>query len=161
MKKRTAIIGALVSLLPLGQPWVIGTSAVLTSAGMIFAIPDKAQAESAEFYFKRAFKKENAGDYAGAILDYTKAIEEYTMSKENLASAYGNRGMAKDNNGDTYGAISDLNKAIKIDPTMLKYRSRGIAKWKIRDMKGACADWRETASLSPNDAAAQWVRNQC
>ena len=49
MKKRTAVIGALVSLLPLGQPLFIGTGAVLTSAAVMIAVPEKAKAESAFF----------------------------------------------------------------------------------------------------------------
>ena len=31
----------------------------------------------------------------------------------------------------------------------------------IGDLVGACADWRKTVSLSPNDDAANWVRDQC
>ena len=62
MKKRTAAIGALVSLMSIGQPVVSGTGAVLISAGMMLAIPDKAQAESADFYFKRAYNKAEEKD---------------------------------------------------------------------------------------------------
>ena len=57
MKKRTAVIGALVSLLPLGQPLVIGTGAALTSAGVILTVPEKAKAESAVFYYNRGIDK--------------------------------------------------------------------------------------------------------
>ena len=41
------------------------------------------------------------------------------------------------------------------------YKNRGIAKENIGDLKGACADWRQTVFLYPNDAAASWVRDQC
>ncbi len=160
MKKRITAIAAALSLMPLGQSFLIGTGAALTSTAVMLSVPQRVKAESAEFYFKRAFAKEEAGDYSGAILDYTKAIEEYTMSEENLATSYGNRGMVKDKIGDTYGAISDLNKAIKIDPSRNKYRGRGIAKERIGDMKGACADWRKASSLG-DEEAAKWVRNQC
>ena len=44
MKKRTAIIGALVSLLPVGQPLVIGTGAVLTSTAVMVSIPAEVNA---------------------------------------------------------------------------------------------------------------------
>tara|TARA_B100000700_G_scaffold314504_1_gene401182 strand:+ start:2700 stop:2879 length:180 start_codon:yes stop_codon:yes gene_type:complete len=57
MKKRTAVIGALVSLLPLGQPLVIGTGAALTITVMMFSVPEKAHAESVDFYFNRGIKK--------------------------------------------------------------------------------------------------------
>ena len=91
MKKRTALIAALVSLMPLGQPLVIGTSAALTSAVVILSVPEKTQAESAVFYYNRGNDKANAGDYSGAISDYNKAIE----INPKHAFAYINRGIAK------------------------------------------------------------------
>ena len=45
MKKRTAVIGVLVSLLPIGQPLVIGTGAVLTSAAVMLSAPEKVNAQ--------------------------------------------------------------------------------------------------------------------
>ena len=75
MKKCTAIIGALVSLLPLGQPLVIGTGAALTSAAVILSVPEKVQAESADFYIDRGIEKGKSGDYYGAISDFNQAIK--------------------------------------------------------------------------------------
>ena len=66
MKNRTALIGTFLSLLPLGQPLVVGTGAVFTSSAVILSTPEKARAESADFYFNRGLNKENAGDYSGA-----------------------------------------------------------------------------------------------
>ena len=40
------------------------------------------------------------------------------------------------------------------------YFSRGAAKEVIRDMKGACEDWRKASSLGDKDAASL-VENQC
>ena len=45
MSKRTALIAAFVSLMPMGQTVLIGTGAVLTSAGMMLAIPEKIHAQ--------------------------------------------------------------------------------------------------------------------
>ena len=110
MKKRTAVIGALVSLLPLGQPHVIVTGAAFTSSALMLATSKKAKAENAEFHLKRAIKKGNEEDW--------------------------------------YGSISEFNKAIKINPKDGSlYWGRGIAKWFIDDMKGACSDWRKASSL--------------
>ena len=93
MKKRTAVLGALVSLLPIGQPLVIGTGAVLTSAAVMLSVPEKANAESSAFYINRGNEKYQSGDYYGAISDYNKAIEINPRD----ADAYYNRGIAKDN----------------------------------------------------------------
>ncbi len=157
MKKRTAIIGTLVSLLPMGQPLVIGTGTVLTSAAVMLTAPEIAKAESAEFYFQRAYKKGEEGDYSGAIVDYNKAIEINPKD----ADAYYNRGNAKDELGDYSGAIVDYNKAIEINPKDADaYKNRGNSKELIEDMKGACSDWRKASELGDEDAA-QWVKNEC
>ncbi len=157
MKKRTAIIGALMSLVPFGQPLVIGTGAALTNAAVMLSFSETAQAESAIFYYNRGIDKKDSGDYYGAISDYTKAIE----INPRYAEAYNNRGSVKDNLEDYYGAISDYNKAIEINPRLaVAYGNRGIAKKRIGDILGACADWRQSASLGKENAA-RWVRNQC
>ena len=49
MKKRTAVIGALVSLLPMGQPLVIGGGAALTSAAVMLSVPEKVNAQTKNF----------------------------------------------------------------------------------------------------------------
>ena len=158
MKKRTAFIGAILSLIPLGQPLIIKTGLVLSTTGFLLSISEKVNAESANFYFNRAFDKGKNGDYYGAISDYTKAIEINTKKDE----AYYNRGNRKLHLKDYYGAISDYTKAIKINPNdKSAYKNRGIAKQKIGDLNGACSDWRQTVFLFPNDAAAKWVRDQC
>ncbi len=226
MKKRTAVIGALLSLLPLGQPLVIGTGAVLTSALVILSVPVKVNAESSDFYYERGLNKIKSGDFNAAISNFNKAIEKNPRD----ADAYINRGYAKHQSGDLYGAISDFNKAIEIDPrdaisynnlgwskndlkdyqgaifdlnraieinpkygnafynrgrskyylndaygaisdfnTAIKYQPtrlehvygfRGIAKERIGDIEGACADWRKASSLG-DDKSSKWVRNQC
>ncbi len=45
MQKRTALIGTLVSLLPIGQPLVIGTGTALTSAAVMLTVPKKVNAQ--------------------------------------------------------------------------------------------------------------------
>ena len=157
MKKRTAIIGALVSLLPLGQPLLIGTGVVLTSAVVMLTVPEKAKAESAVFYYNRGIDKYNAGDSYGAITDYNRAIE----INPRYANAYHNRGVAKRKLGDNYGAIADYTKAIDINPNYRSaYKNLGIVKEDIGDLQGACSDWRDASYLGDEDAV-YWVINQC
>ena len=57
MKKRTAFIGAILSLIPLGQPLLIKTGVVLSSTGLMIALPKKVNAETSTFYFNRAYNK--------------------------------------------------------------------------------------------------------
>ena len=110
MKKRTAIIGALVALLPIGQPLMIGTGAALTSAALMVSIPEKANAESAQFYLGRGFNKGESGDWYGAISDFTKALE-MNPSREMRALIIFGRGAAKEQIGNIKSACSDWRKA--------------------------------------------------
>ena len=109
MKKRIAIIAALTSVLPMGQPLIIGTGAALTSAVMIFNIPEEANAGNNDFYYNRGIRKYDRGDYYGAIADYTKSIE---ISPE--ADVYINRSLLKETMGDLYGACFDAKKAVNL-----------------------------------------------
>ena len=118
MKKRAAIIGALVSLMPLGQSLVIRTGAVLTSALAILAVPETAQAETAEFYINRGIAKDDLKDHSGAIADFNRAIE----INPRYADAYLNRGIAKKEVGDMKGACADWRKASKLG-------DQNTAKW--------------------------------
>tara|TARA_Y100001968_G_C19128618_1_gene605550 strand:+ start:225 stop:701 length:477 start_codon:yes stop_codon:yes gene_type:complete len=157
MKKRTAIIGALVSLLPTGQLPVIGTGAVITSAAVMLAVSKEAYAESAVSYAKSAFQNYKDENYSDALVDINKAIN---LDSDNLVY-YGMRGGIKSRLGDYYGTISDYNKVLRLGPEDDYYfKWRGFAKERIGDIKGACADWRKASSLGDKDAA-KWVRNQC
>ena len=75
MKKRTAFIGAILSLIPFWQPLLIKTGIALVTAKIVIFNSDWAIAETAEFYFKLGNQKLDSEDYKGAISDYTKAIK--------------------------------------------------------------------------------------
>ena len=47
-----------------------------------------------------------------------------------------------------------------IDNKIGAYVNRGISKEKLRDMSGACSDWRKASYLG-DDEAKNWVRQQC
>ena len=110
MKKRTAVIGALVSLLPLGQPLVIGTGSVLTSSAIMLFVPEQAKAENAIVYYNRGIDAQESDDHYGAISDFNNAIE----IDPNYAWAYTNRGISKRQIGDNKGACNDYKKAISL-----------------------------------------------
>ena len=67
----TAFAAAVALLLPIGRPLLVGlTPAVGIGAGLLSA--QTAYAQTAEDWFESAFKKYKAGNYQGAINDYTK-----------------------------------------------------------------------------------------
>ena len=121
MKKRTAFIGAILSLIPLGNPLILKTSLVLSLTGLMLSVPEKINAETFEYYFKLAYEKGLKGDYYGAISDYTKAIEINPKKMK----AYGNRGISKEKIGDLEGACNDWRKASSLG-------DERAAKW-VRD----------------------------
>ena len=76
MSRRTTAIAAALSVLALGSPLITANANPL-----------------ARQYFDQGIEKYDAGNYQGAILDYTKAIE----IDPNNANAYVNRGITKMN----------------------------------------------------------------
>ena len=139
MKKRTAFIGLILSLMPFGYPLCVKTGFILSTTGLMFFAPVKVNAETSNFYFDRGLEKGIKGDHYGAISDYTKAIE----LNPNFSVAFYNRGWNKTQLKDYYGAISDYNRAIEIDPSdPYSYIFSGYAKLNLDDINGACFDWK-------------------
>ena len=156
MKKRTAVIGVLVSLLPFGQPLLIGTVAVLTSAAVMLTVPNQAKAESAVSYFNQGNFKFKVEDYYGAIADYSKAIE----IDPRYVKAYYNRGLSKERLEDYEAAIADYSKAIEIDPKFNDaYYNRGSVKDNLEDYYGAIADYSKAIEINPSYAKP--YNNRC
>ena len=151
MKKRTAFIGAILSLIPLGQPLLIKTGLFLTSSAILLSVSENAYARDASYYFDRAFDKAENGNHKGAISDYTKSIE----LDPNESVSYYNRALSKYDMEDFYGAISDNTKAIKIDPEYADaYYNRALAKEGIEDYSGAISDYTKTIEIDSNYAGA-------
>jgi tetratricopeptide (TPR) repeat protein len=74
-------------------------------------------------WFNRGASRYSKGDYAGAVSDYTRAIE---LDPRN-AVAYSNRGNARRANGDLAGAMNDYDQALILDPRCaLALLNRGI-----------------------------------
>ena len=162
MKKRTAFIGAILSLLPLGQPLLIKTGLFLSSFAVTLSLPVKVIAESADEYFDNAFEMGESGNHKGAILNYTKVIE----LEPNNYIAYMNRGWNKAQLGDYYaaiedhkGAISDFTKAIEIDPKdSIPYLNRGLSQSNLGDEYAAISDYNKAIALNPQYLKAYYNR---
>ncbi len=109
-------------------------------------------ANQSKVYFKHALEKNKGRNYAGAIQDYTKAIE----SDSKNVMAYLGRGIAKGELLDWKGAIQDYDKVILLNPTGNKigvaYLARGVAKNKLDDKKGSLQDLKKAAQLGEKDA---------
>ena len=148
MKKRTALIGVFASLMPIVQILIIGTGAYISSTVFMTAFPLKVNAETAQFYLRRADEKFNRKDYYAAISDYTRVIEiGYSVSYP-----IRRRGRAKYYLGDFSGALSDFNQAIKKEPgNIFNYQFRGDTKADMGDNYGAISDYSRAIEIDPND----------
>ncbi len=168
MKKRTAVIAWSVVTL-LGAPLITGCSPQMimrVSEGLSESVEgikrrikkpsqnnvsNGEDTESDDFYFNRAYKKAEQGDYYGAISDYNKAIE---INPSN-AIAYHNRGSAKENLGDAKGALNDYEKALSIDPNRyLSLQGIGSTKNRMGDHYGAISAYNQSIKLNPRNAMA-------
>ena len=144
MKKRTAFIGAILSLLPLGQPLLFKSSVLLSASGIILSFPEKANARDAAFYIIRGEKKLKSNNYYGAIKDFSRAIEIDPYN----GLAYDYRGLSKWNIQDLEGALYDFNKAIEIEPyNGAPYNNRGMVLNAMGDSYLACQDFKKAVSL--------------
>ena len=130
MKKRSAFLAAILSLIPFGSPLFIKTGAVFSTAGIILSVTDKAQADAGTFYYNQGVDKQDAGDDYGAIDDYTKAIEINPIDD----SAYHNRAVSWERLGECYMAIADYLRALEIKPDRANsYHGLGYCKSKLGD----------------------------
>ena len=152
----TAFAAALALFMPIGRPLLVGlTPAVGIGAGLLST--HIAYAQTADDWSESAFKKYNAGNYQGAVADYTKAIEINPSD----ADWYSFRGFAKSQLEDYKGAIDDYTKAIEIDPLdQYFYIGRAANKVFLGDPQGSCSDLRKAADLG-HTYAIEWVRKQC
>ena len=131
MKKRTAFIGAILSLIPFGQPLIIKTGFFVSNVGFILSIPDEAKAK------------------------------EISPEDEELAFDYYIDGSIKFFDEDYKGAIADFNKALELTPNDLDtIAARGIAKEAMGDLKGACDDFKK-ASQSGDKDYIKWAKEVC
>ena len=130
MSRRTTAIAAALSVLALGSPLITANANPL-----------------ARQYFDQGIEKYDSGNYQGAILDYTKAIE----IDPNNANAFVNRGIAKgDSKKGFLDAISDFSKAIAIDPKYAPaYYNRGRVKFNMEDFLGAISDYSKAIENNP------------
>ena len=140
MTRRTIAIAAALSVIATGSPLIAARANPLATQ-----------------HFNQGNEKYEAGNYQGAIDDWSKAIEVNPQG----AGSYYNRGIAKDKLGDYQGAIADLTKTIEINPQYVDaYLNRGVARELVNDLEGACNDWRKAAGLGLKEPA-EWVKKQC
>jgi tetratricopeptide (TPR) repeat protein len=108
----------------------------------------KADPTNVDAYVGRGDLRETAGNYDGAIADYTRAIELLPLG---AYAALVGRGDAMQAKGASDAAIADYDRAIDLCPTKgVAYNSRAIVKQAKGDYDGAIADYSLAIDLDPD-----------
>lgn len=107
-------------------------------------------------FFERALFKHDSEDLAGAIKDYTEALQ----LDPTMLTAYNYRGDAKRYSEDIEGALADFNEAIRIAPEDEEaYIHRANLRADFQnDRAGAIADYSQAIQLNPDKATAYCER---
>lgn len=101
---------------------------------------------AAQGYFERAWKKDDAKDYAGAVSNCTEAIRLYP----DFAEAYNGRAIAYYRLQTYANMLADFEEAVRLDPHSDELRSNlGLARLHQRDFAGAIADCTQAIEMNP------------
>ncbi|MBI5209162.1 MAG: protein kinase [Elusimicrobia bacterium] len=113
--------------------------------------PKKGPPSPAELAAEAARRKLRAGDFTGAIVDLTRAIQ---LDPRNPAF-WRMRAEASNRSGHHRAAAEDADRALSLDPDdPLALLERAYARLEQGDPAGALADARRAAELSPGNALA-------
>ena len=163
MKKPTAFIGAILSLIPLGQPLLIKTGVVLSTAGLIISFLEKAQAESASNYYQLGRNDFTKGNFYQAISNFNKALK----IKPDFAQVYISSCGAKINIGMYADALKDCDKALSISKSNKSgyidkatlFANRCGAKLHVGDLYEAIFDCNKALEVDPRKSLAFYNRS--
>ncbi|WAL60393.1 tetratricopeptide repeat protein [Thermocoleostomius sinensis] len=113
------------------------------------------RSDDAFTYLNRGLERAASGDYAGAIDQFTQAIE----LDPDFAPAYGSRGLVRAASGDMEGAILDYSRAIELDPNdAIAYGGRGVAHAETGEYEAALEDLSRSIELDPTFALTYYNR---
>ncbi len=112
-------------------------------------------------YMGRGFAKNEIKDFAGAILDYTVALEispDWIQGYNQRARCYMAIGEKDKNENNFTNAINDFNVIIDNKPDGYLYCNRGRCKLMLQDYHGAYIDLTKSITLKPNDFLPYFFR---
>jgi tetratricopeptide (TPR) repeat protein len=114
---------------------------------------------TADFFYKRALKKEGKKDYDGAVEDYSRAVELAKRYSAEMWNSLNNRGIIRAKKFKDYkGATKDFNRIIQIETNRSDgevnavrleagYTNRAYVKKMLGNKEGACDDLYEALGL--------------
>jgi len=148
MKKRTAFIGSILSLISLGQPLLIKTSVVLSSTAVMLFVPEKVNAGSADFYLKKLrVIYRNKGEESKTIFYANELLQIDPFNYE----GYWFRAYAKVEMGLFEDGIKDYKKSIELgDEDSQTYTNIGFAYLELGDNYRAISYFNKSIEMFSN-----------
>ena len=152
MKKRTAFIGALLSLIPFGQPSLINTGVVLSTTGLILSVPEKVNAQSADFYLTKLEEIYLIQGEENTTIFYANKLLQIDPSN---IDAYWYRAYAKVELGLYEDGINDYKKSIALgDKDPMTYNNIGYAFHELGDNYQAISYYNKSLQLDSTNIRA-------
>ncbi|MEB3340097.1 DnaJ domain-containing protein [Okeania sp.] len=116
---------------------------------------DKNVGGNVQELYQRGVAKSQVGDYHGAILDYTKALE---INPDWVQVLY-HRGFASYKLQDYRNADLDYTKALSLDPSLVEvYYYRGLCRIKLKYIQAGMDDYIKALEINPNFAHVYYHR---
>ena len=152
MKKRSAFLAAILSLIPFGSPLFIKTGVVFSTAGIILSIPEKANAETVDYYLR---KLEEIYLIKGEEYKTIFYANEVLKLNPNNVDGYWYRAYAMAEIEKYKDAIADYSKSIELgDNDTNTFNNRGFAKENLKDYYGAIADYNIAIEIDSRNSLA-------
>ena len=152
MKKRTAFIGAILSLIPFGQPLIIKTGVVLSTTGLILSVPEKVNAESADFYLKKLQEIYLIKGEENTTIFYANKLLQIDPSN---IDAYWYRAYGKVELGLYEDGINDYKKSIELgDKDPMTYTNIGYAFYELGDNYKAISYYNKSLQMDSTNIRA-------
>ncbi|MBI3726555.1 protein kinase [bacterium] len=112
----------------------------------------KGQGETAESLCESGQAKAAARDHAGAIADFSRALE----LQPSCAEAFARRAISKHSTGDVGGCVADSSRAVELGPELgLAWASRALARIDKEQWEAAIKDAAKAIELAP-DLSLAW-----
>jgi tetratricopeptide (TPR) repeat protein len=106
----------------------------------------KRDPENADAWRSRGMAKRAVGDLAGALADYSRALE---LNPRNVRALNG-RALTKIDLKDLQGALADVDRAIALDPTYANsFDTSAKVRMELKDYRRAVSDESRAIELSP------------
>ncbi len=133
---------------------------------VVYNLPAEGKPSDYIAFYRWGILKYRAGNYESAVEDFNKALQFNPDTKDFMIYSY--LGNAKTKLRQFNSAIEDFDRALNLKPTEVvdysnwvrNYFNRGVAKFYVNDLEGACEDWHKAYELGFG-TALEYLNRYC